>query len=59
LPASITITREAGKWFVSFSYDVVAFRLSEEELIAHYSAMPEENLIKITHGMDRGEWLFR
>jgi len=54
LPASITITREAGKWFVSFSYEVAAFRLSEEELIGHYSAMSEESLITITHGMDRG-----
>jgi putative transposase len=54
LSASITITREAGKWFVSFSYKVAAFSLSEEELIAHYSALSEESLIKITHGMDRG-----
>ncbi len=55
LPATITIAREAGKWFVSFSYAAPDdLSLSEFDLIAHYSAMNVQNLDKITMGMDRG-----
>ncbi len=40
LPATITIARDAGKWFVSFSYAASDdLNLSESDLIARYSAM--------------------
>ncbi len=54
LPATIVITRHAGRWFVSFSYEIQDLGLSEEELIAHYSAMSVDHLDKITMGSDLG-----
>jgi putative transposase len=54
LPSTITITRAAGKWFVSFSYDKACATVSEEELIAYYGAMMAEELDQIALGMDRG-----
>lgn len=54
LPASIVISREAGKWFMSFSYEIDDLSLSEEDLIDHYSAMSADNLVRITLGLDRG-----
>jgi putative transposase len=54
LPASIVISREAGKWFVSFSYEMKDLSLPEQDLIDHYSAMSADNLDKITQGYDRG-----
>jgi hypothetical protein len=52
--ATITITRSAGKWFVSFSYDKALAAVSEEDLIAYYCAMTETQLDTIALGMDRG-----
>ena len=54
MPATITITRSAGKWFVSFSSDIALAAVSEEELIAYYGAMTETQLDRIALGMDRG-----
>jgi len=54
MPATITITRSAGKWYVSFSYDKALAAVSEEELIAYYGAMTETQLDTIALGMDRG-----
>jgi len=54
MPATITITRSAGKWYVSFPYDKALAAVSEEELIAYYDAMTKTQLDTIALGMDRG-----
>jgi len=54
MPSTITIVRHAGKWFVSFSYEKASACMSQEELIAYYSAMTATELDQITLGVDRG-----
>jgi putative transposase len=54
LPSTITLAREADKWFLSFSYEKQGVCISEEDLIAYYAAMPEDKLNEVTVGMDRG-----
>jgi len=58
LPKSLCISRHAGKWWISFSYEEPhsdeAEPLSEKELIDLFQAMPKEELAAITTGADRG-----
>ncbi len=54
LPASITISRHAGKWYVSFSYGKEGTEMTDEEMIAQFSGFSEEELDAITKGGDRG-----
>ena len=54
VPAAITISRESGKWYVSFSYEKQGTVLSEQELLELYGGMSSESLNTVTLGMDRG-----
>ncbi len=54
LPSTVTITREAGKWFLSFSNEKQGVCISEEDLIAYYASMPADKLNEVAVGMDRG-----
>jgi len=54
LPATITISKEAGKWFLSFSYEKDVDRIPEQELIDYYASLSRELLTQITQGHDRG-----
>ena len=54
VPSTITISKEAGKWFVSFSYEKAIAVVPEEDLLSHYASMGVESLISITQGNDRG-----
>ena len=58
VPKSICISRHAGKWWISFSYDErhpdKAEPVSEKELIELFQAMPKEELAAVTTGSDRG-----
>ena len=53
-PASLTISRHGGKWFVSFTQEIQGVEMTEAELIDHYGSMPAEELENITVGLDRG-----
>ncbi|MHC1745490.1 MAG: RNA-guided endonuclease InsQ/TnpB family protein [Syntrophobacteraceae bacterium] len=54
LPASITISRHGGKWYVSFTQEVPGIESSEADLIAHFGAMTPEDLEPLTLGADCG-----
>jgi putative transposase len=54
MPASITIARHAGKWYVSFTYVEKGVEMTEDELVAHFSTMTPEELESVTLGGDRG-----
>lgn len=56
LPNTITIAREAGKWFVSFSYAVEAGEVlrNPDELAYEFNALSDAELAAITNGYDRG-----
>ncbi len=54
IPASITISRNSGKWYVSFSYDKVGADMSGESLINLYGGMTQHELEPISIGIDRG-----
>ena len=54
LPSTVTISRHAGKWYLSFSYEKAGSVMTEEELIGLYSGMTEKDLTAITVGLDRG-----
>ncbi len=54
LPSTITVSRESGKWYVSFSYEKAGAEVPEVELIELYGGMPKEELDLITIGLDRG-----
>lgn len=55
LPASVTLSIEAGRWFVSFSYDDdTPEPPSDAELLALYQAMSAEALTDKAIGGDRG-----
>lgn len=53
-PAALTISRQGGKWFVSFSYAVAETEISQADLVAHFSSMSASELEPITLGADRG-----
>lgn len=54
LPASLTVSRQGGKWFVSFSYTIAETEISEADLVAHFSSMSAAELEPVTLGADRG-----
>src|ERR1035437_9863466 len=54
IPNAITVSRQSGKWFVSFNYDNGLPEPDEKEIIAHYSSLSKNELEKITDGFDRG-----
>jgi putative transposase len=54
LPNSIVISRQGGKWFVSFSYEDGMAEPDEAEILAHYATMSEPELQAKTAGFDRG-----
>lgn len=56
IPNTITVCREAGNWFVSFSYAVEGSELirSQEELAYEFNLLGAEELLEITNAYDRG-----
>ena len=56
IPNQIVISRQAGKWYVSFSYEEVAEELlrSPEELAYELSGKTDSELVEITKAYDRG-----
>lgn len=56
-PKSICIARHSGRWWLSFNFTVeheIEEFFTEEELIAHFQAMPKEELESVAIGFDRG-----
>jgi putative transposase len=53
-PASITISRDAGKWYVSFTQEIEGVEASEADLIDRFKSMTPGELETITVGLDRG-----
>jgi putative transposase len=55
IPASITISRDQGKYFVSFNYeDPQLPTKSQEDLILEFAQHSSEELLPQTVGLDRG-----
>lgn len=56
LPKSVTVSRQCGKWYVSFSYVVEDPEpvKSQEALLAEVSRLDAETLFQETTGIDRG-----
>ena len=54
LPSTITISKDGGKWFVSFSYLKDAEAIPEEDLISQYASLSEKELDRVVQGYDRG-----
>ncbi len=55
MPASITIPKKNGEYFVSFNYeDPKLSNKTQEELIAELAHLSAEELLKKTQGLDRG-----
>ena len=55
IPASMTITKDNGQYFVSFNYeDPKMNEKTQEELILELAKLPEAHLTQITVGLDRG-----
>lgn len=56
IPHQIVISRQAGKWFVSFSYEAEATTLlrSPEELAYEFNGLSDAELAQIVEGYDRG-----
>ena len=56
IPNTITVSREAGMWFVSFSYAVEGSEIirSQEELAYEFNLLGDEELLEITNAYDRG-----
>jgi len=55
VPASITIAKDNGQYFVSFNYeDPKIQEKTQEELILELAKLPEAHLTQITVGLDRG-----
>jgi putative transposase len=53
-PNSIVISRQGGKWFVSFSYEDGTAEPNEAEIIAHYAGMGVAELQEKAEAFDRG-----
>ena len=53
-PASITISRHASKWYVSFTQEVAGVKYSEADLVDHFGSMTLQELEPIVLGIDRG-----
>ncbi len=54
IPASITISKNNGKWYVSFSYNKSGSETSTESLMDLYGQMSRQDLELISIGLDRG-----
>lgn len=54
LPASLTISRQGGKWFVSFSYTAAETGVTQADLATHFGSMSASELEPVTLGADRG-----
>jgi putative transposase len=54
IPATITISRQADKWFVSFSNEKSGALIPDKEIIDYYSSLTEGQIDTITQGFDRG-----
>lgn len=56
MPNTIAVSREAGMWFVSFSYAVESEEIirSQEELAYEFNRMGDAELLDITNAYDRG-----
>lgn len=54
IPNAIVVSRQGGKWFVSFSYEDGIPEPNEADIIAHYAAMTQAELEAISEGYDRG-----
>ena len=54
LPNSLVISRQGGKWYVAFCYEDGQVIPDEAAVIAHYSALDEATLSRISKGYDRG-----
>ena len=54
IPNSLVVSRQGGKWFVSFSYDDGTPEPEEADILAHYSAMSKDDLASVAKGYDRG-----
>jgi putative transposase len=53
-PNSIVISRQGGKWFVSFSYEDGAAEPDEADILAHYAEMSAAELQEKAEAFDRG-----
>ena len=51
-PATITVSKTGGKWYVSFSYEIPGEELSEQELFDRYRILTEHELVAIPDGVD-------
>ncbi len=54
IPNTITVSQQAGKWFVSFSYDAPGTPPERHELISHFMSMDKDEIDRVTAGLDRG-----
>jgi putative transposase len=55
VPASITLAKENGQYFVSFNYeDPKLSEKTQEELISELARLPQSELIEKAIGLDRG-----
>lgn len=55
IPASITITKDNGQYFVSFNYEDPQLNPKpQEELISEFAKLPEIELAQLAVGLDRG-----
>ena len=54
LPSTITVSRDNGKWYVSFSYEKAGPEMAKEALIDLYSHMGKQELEQVSVGLDRG-----
>jgi putative transposase len=54
VPATITISKKNGKWYLSFSYEKNTGEVSEEDKIAYSRMMTEDELALLAWGGDRG-----
>lgn len=56
-PKSVTITRDSGRWYISFSYDdgvPEQFVLTQEDHLTYLRYMSEADLAEMVVGLDRG-----
>jgi putative transposase len=56
VPTQLVVSREAGRWFVSFSYEAEAEEIlrTPEELSYELNMLSDEELVAVTLGGDRG-----
>ena len=57
LPSTITVSRDSGKWYVSFSFEKAGSEMAKEVLIDLYSHMGKQELEQVSVGLDRGLYI--